>query len=663
VRRLSLLQRFSVVSLVLVVVLGALMAQLLATMISQRALRAAADAAVLTTVVSIQPLLGTADLEGELPPAKVAALDRAVSGSQGRTEIARIKIWRGDGELVYAADPHTRRVDATADPGGGSHALHHALEGEVEAEVISDSSEPGNAALLARHGSLLEVYVPIRQPGSDATRGVFELYLPYEPVREAIRTDTTRVVALLALGLLVLWAALFRTVATASRRLREESRRNEHHALHDALTDLPNRTALQQRIDEVLSSGATPGRSVALVLVDLDRFREVNDTLGHRHGDQLIRELGDRLLRHVREQGSGTVARLGGDEFAVLLPGVADAEEAVREAESVRSVLRAPVEIDGVTLAVEASVGLSLAPDDAADASEMLQHADVALYVSKRTHAGVAVYDPADDEHSPERLRLLAELARAIESDELVLHYQPKCALDGTVRGVEALVRWRHPERGLLMPADFIPAAERTGLIHPLTDVVLSAALARARDWYDAGTPTSVAVNVSTRTLLDGGFAARVLAHLAAHRTPPALLGLEITETTIMEDPDRALAVLTRLSDAGVRLSIDDFGTGYSSLAYLKSLPVHELKIDRSFVAGMTTSERDRVIVDSTVALGRRLGLDVVAEGVEDEGTRAALGDLGCELAQGFLFSRPVPGTGRPPAVDLARMVTPAPPG
>jgi EAL domain-containing protein (putative c-di-GMP-specific phosphodiesterase class I) len=192
---------------------------------------------------------------------------------------------------------------------------------------------------------------------------------------------------------------------------------------------------------------------------------------------------------------------------------------------------------------------------------------------------------------------------------------------------------------------------------------VLSAALARARDWYDAGTPTSVAVNVSTRTLLDGGFADRVLAHLAAHRTPPALLGLEITETTIMEDPDRALAVLTRLSDAGVRLSIDDFGTGYSSLAYLKSLPVHELKIDRSFVAGMTTSERDRVIVDSTVALGRRLGLDVVAEGVEDEGTRAALGDLGCELAQGFLFSRPVPGTGRPPAVDLARMVTPAPPG
>jgi EAL domain-containing protein (putative c-di-GMP-specific phosphodiesterase class I) len=273
------------------------------------------------------------------------------------------------------------------------------------------------------------------------------------------------------------------------------------------------------------------------------------------------------------------------------------------------------------------------------------------LYVAKRAHSGVALYDPADDEHSPQRLRLLAELARGIEADELVLHYQPKCDLAGVVRGVEALVRWQHPERGLLSPADFVPAAERTGLIHPMTEVVLAAAVRQARAWCDAGTPTPVAVNVSTRSLLDSGFADRVLAHLATHRLPAALLGLEITETTIMEDPDRALEVLTRLADAGVRLSIDDFGTGYSSLAYLKSLPVHELKIDRSFVAGMTSSGRDRVIVDSTVALGHRLGLEVVAEGVEDEATRAALERLGCGLAQGFLFSRPVPPEWLRPAV------------
>jgi diguanylate cyclase (GGDEF)-like protein len=507
--------------------------------------------------------------------------------------------------------------------------------------LISDSVEPDNAALLRRYGSLLEVYVPIRYPGMAEPAGVFELYLPYAPVRDTIRTDTLRAVGLLAAGLVVLWAGLFRTVATASRRLREQARRNEHQAMHDALTDLPNRLLLQQRVERALAAGHGDGRLVALVLLDMDRFREVNDTLGHRHGDALIMEMADRLRQHVGPDG--TVARLGGDEFAVLLTDLGDATAAVAAAESIRLALHAPVTVGGVTLAVEASAGVSTSPGDATDASSLLQHADVAMYVAKRGHRGVALYDPADDEHSPDRLQLLADLARAIDADELVLHYQPKCDLAGAVRGVEALVRWQHPTRGLLPPAEFVPAAERTGLIHPLTEVVLAAAARQARAWFDAGTPIPVAVNVSTRSLLDPGFAERVLAHLAAHRTPPELLGLEITETTIMEDPDRALAVLSRLADARIRLSIDDFGTGYSSLAYLKALPVHELKIDRSFVAAMTSSERDHVLVASTVALGHRLGLDVVAEGVEDEATRDALAGLGCELAQGYLFSRPAP--------------------
>ena len=650
-RRLSLLQRFAAVSLALVVILGVLMAQLLAGMISKRALQSATDAAVLTTAVAIQPMLTPEDLVRGLPAAKVAALDRAMSGSQGSTEIARINIWHHDGDLLYVAYPHTRMPQSALAEGGGSHAMEHALEGEVESELVVESDEPGNEALLDHYGSLLEVYVPIRYPGMDEPAGVFELYLPYEPVRASIRTDTLRAVLLLALGLVILWAALFRTVASASRRLREESRRNEYQALHDALTGLPNRAALQDRINLALAAPRAPGRSVALVLLDLDRFRDVNDTLGHSHGDALIRETAARLRNHVGP--NGTVARLGGDEFAVLLPDVGDGPAALVAAEALRGALRAPVEVDGVSLVVEASAGLSMHPADAADASAMLQHADVAMYVAKRSHRGVALYDRADDEHSPDRLRLLTDLARAIESDELLLHYQPKCGMDGSVHGMEALVRWQHPTRGLLPPAEFIPAAERTGLIHPLTDVVLDTAVAQARLWYDEGTPTPVAVNVSTRTLLDAGFADRVLAHLSAHRTPPELLGLEITETTIMEDPERALAVLTRLAAAGVRLSIDDFGTGYSSLAYLKALPVHELKIDRSFVAGMTNSERDRVIVDSTVALGRRLGLDVVAEGVEDEPTRAALAGLGCELAQGYLFSRPVPAASLRAGVDL----------
>jgi diguanylate cyclase (GGDEF)-like protein len=649
-RRLSLLQRVAAVSLLLVVVLGVLMAQLLASMISKRALQSATDAAVLTTAVAIQPLLTPEDLVNGLPPEKVAALARAVSGAGGTTEIARIKIWHDDGDLLYVADPHTDLPASAIDASGFSHAMEHALEGEVEAELIVSSDEPGNQALLDRYGSLLEVYVPIRYPGTSKPSGVFELYLSHEAVRESIRADTMKAVGLLALGLVVLWAGLFHTVASASRRLRDESRRNEYQASHDALTGLPNRASLHDRIARKLAD-CPPDRSVALVLLDLDRFRDVNDTLGHGHGDLLIRQTAARLTESV---GAGaTVARLGGDEFGVLLPDVGDGLGAVVIAEALRVALRTPIEIDGVSLVVEASAGVSMYPGDATDATAMLQHADVAMYVAKQTHRGVALYDRADDEHSPDRLRLLADLALAIEDGQLVLHYQPKVRMDGTVRGVEALVRWQHPSRGLLPPSEFIPAAERTGLIHPLTDVVLSQALAQARTWLDAGTPTPVAVNVSTRTLLDAGFVERVFALLAAHRMPAELLVLEITETTIMEDPDRALVVLTLLADAGVRLSIDDFGTGYSSLAYLKALPVHELKIDRSFVSGMSGNVRDRVIVDSTVALGRRLGLDVVAEGVEDEATRLALTELGCELAQGFLFSRPVPAADLRVGVDL----------
>jgi diguanylate cyclase (GGDEF)-like protein len=638
VRRFSLLQRFAVVSLVLLVVLGVLMAQLLAAMVAKRALQSATDAAVLMTAVAIQPLLTQDELVNGLPAEKVAALDRAVSGSRGTTEIARIKIWHSDGDVLYVADPHTSApVNPSTVP---SHELAEALEGEIEAEIISTSEEPDTAALLARYGTLLEVYVPILYGDDPRPAGVFELYLPYEQVRDSIQADTLQMVTLLAAGLVVLWLGLFHTVAKASRRLRDESRRNEYQAMHDALTGLANRTALHVRIGEALGQNRDPGHSAVLVLLDLDRFRDVNDTLGHGHGDALIRDIAARLTLHVGD--AGVVARLGGDEFAVLLPDVPSRAEAVLSAEALRAVLREPLEVDGVPLVVEASAGLSMHPADACDASTMLQHADVAMYVAKRTHRGVVVYDPADDDHSPERLRLLADLAVAIESDQLVLHYQPKVGVDGSLKGVEALVRWQHPERGFLPPVEFIPAAERTGLIHSLTDVVLAAAVGQARVWYDAGTPTPVAVNVSTRTLLDSGFADRVMSQLAVHRVAPALLCLEITETTIMEDPDRARAVLTRLAAAGVRLSIDDFGTGYSSLAYLKTLPVHEIKIDRSFVAAMLDSEPDRVIVDSTVALGHRLGLAVVAEGVEDQATRDALVGLGCELAQGFLLSRPM---------------------
>ncbi len=626
--------RFAVVSLVLVVLLGVLMAKLLASMIAARGLQSATDAAVLTTTIAVQPLLTADDLTRKLPADKVAALDRVVQGSRAGTEIARIKIWRGD-ELLYTADPHTRTPPSTG--AGPSDELAAALDGEIEAEVISDSSEADNAALIERYGTLLEVYVPILYDGQASPAGVFELYLPYQPVQASIRADTTRAAALLVLGLVVLWLGLFRVVATASRRLRLESSRNEHQARHDALTGLANRAHL-----DVALSAATSGQgSVALVLLDLDRFREVNDTLGHGCGDEVVLEMAHRLTRLAGPRD--LVARLGGDECAVLLPDVDGVQAALLHAEALRSALRAPVRVGGVDVVLDARAGVSMHPLDADDGPALLRHADVAAEQAKRTHVGVCAYDGALDRHSTERLGLLADLARAIAEGELVLHYQPKCDLSGRVLGVEALVRWAHPQRGLLPPAEFVQVAERTGLVHPLTESVLDQALAQVRRWLDDGRELPVAVNISTRSLLQPGFAERVLTALGANGVPARLLGLEITETTIMEDPERALEVLTQLADAGIRLSIDDFGTGYSSLAYLKVLPVHELKIDRVFVAALTTSERDRVIVDSTVALGARLGLEVVAEGVEDEDTVAALAALGCQQAQGYYFSRPVP--------------------
>jgi EAL domain-containing protein (putative c-di-GMP-specific phosphodiesterase class I) len=295
-------------------------------------------------------------------------------------------------------------------------------------------------------------------------------------------------------------------------------------------------------------------------------------------------------------------------------------------------------------LDVEASIGVALYPDHGDGPEELLQHADIAMYVAKETHAGFVLFDPSQDQHSPRRLALLGELRRAIDQQQLLLHYQPKVdAHIGQVLGVEALVRWQHPEHGLLPPGEFIPLAERTGLITPLTHYVLDAALRQCNAWRQAGHELAVAVNVSARRLLDLEFPDEVAGLLARWEVPARLLVVEITESTIMADPTHAIQILERLNARGVEVSIDDFGTGYSSMAYLKSLPVHELKVDRSFVSKMTSNPSDAVIVRSTVDLGRNLGLRVVAEGVEDSVTLQELDALGCDAVQGYYISRPVP--------------------
>jgi diguanylate cyclase (GGDEF)-like protein/PAS domain S-box-containing protein len=432
--------------------------------------------------------------------------------------------------------------------------------------------------------------------------------------------------------------------------LRDVSERTElEHALTqqaftDQLTGLPNRTLLHDRAEQALALAARHGHTAALLLIDLDRFKEVNDTLGHHYGDVLLQQMAERLGTVLRD--SDTVARLGGDEFAVLLPHIPTIDDAIAVAGKIRAAIEAPFLVEGLTMDVDASIGLAAYPDHAGNPDELLQRADVAMYAAKAAHLDHVVYAAHLDQHSPRRLGLLGQVRRAIASGELVVYYQPKAdAHSGRVIGLEALVRWQHPEHGLLGPGEFVPLAETTGLIRPLTSYVLATALRDCRAWQDAGHDLSVAVNVSARCLVDLSLPVEIADLLGQHGIAPHRLVLEITESAIMSDPNRALEVLNRLHALGVRLSIDDFGTGYSSMAYLKNLPVHELKVDRSFVTHMRQQQSERVIVRSTIDLAHNLGLQVVAEGVEDRETWEELDLLGCDTIQGYHLAKPMSAT------------------
>ncbi|MDQ1402814.1 MAG: hypothetical protein QOG03_1130 [Actinomycetota bacterium] len=417
-----------------------------------------------------------------------------------------------------------------------------------------------------------------------------------------------------------------------------------HQAMHDDLTGLPNRACFYDRTDQALRQAARDGTSTAVLLFDLDRFKEINDTLGHKYGDRILCEIGPRIRQGLRD--ADTLARLGGDEFCVLLPRIDGLGAALEVAERVIGLLEETFDIDGMSLGVDASCGIAIAPDDGDSADLLLQRSDVAMYVAKDSHANVVVYNDALDVNTPARLSLLGELRGAIAQDQLVLYYQPKAALGSCrVEGVEALVRWQHPRLGLIPPDQFIPLAEHTGLVKPLTTWVLGAALSQLRRWRDDALhpELSMAINLSTRSLLDDSFPTEVVTALERWGVPAGLLELEITESAIMADPVRAHRLLTELAAAGVKLSIDDFGTGYSSLAYLKDLPVDQLKIDRSFVSHMHDDPNDAIIVRSVIDLGHNLGLRTVAEGVEDLDTWEQLTTLGCDSAQGYYLAKPMP--------------------
>jgi diguanylate cyclase (GGDEF)-like protein len=410
----------------------------------------------------------------------------------------------------------------------------------------------------------------------------------------------------------------------------------------DDLTGLPNRRALTADVTARLREPSPPPS--ALLVLDLDRFKEVNDSLGHEAGDRLLSRIGERLAGALRT--GDLLARLGGDEFAVHLRH-ADSQRALAMARSLRAVTARPLMVDGLSLELELSIGIALSPDHGADLGTLLRQADIAMYVAKTTRVGQHVYSSGDDANDVTRLRTLQDLRVALDEGQFVLHYQPKVNLHtNTVHGVEALVRWNHPTRGLLHPAEFLEVAEQGGLMRTLTNTVLTLALDQAASWHHRGLPLTVAVNLASRSLSDYRLASVVVAMLAERELPGSALMLEVTEQFLLEEPDRARAILTHLRGAGVMIAVDDFGTGYSSLAYLRDLPIDELKLDQSFVIPMLDDERASALVASSIHLGHSMGLRIVAEGVETAEVLEQLSLFGCDIVQGYFFSRPVPATG-----------------
>lgn len=559
--------------------------------------------------------LRPADLKRPVGKARQRQLDRLFSHQVLLSPNRSATVFGADDVITYSTD--------------------HALVGLPGARVPA----PGSGSF--------EVRVPLLL-GAKAPPGAFELVFAAAPIVAAADSQAGKTAGLLVLILIVLYLSFLPVLHVATNRIRrrlgdmqDQVKEMEHQAFHDGLTGLANRALFRDRVEQAIRAARRDGSTVAVMVMDLDRFKEVNDTFGHQSGDQLLTEVAAHLATPLRE--SDTVARLGGDEFAILAPAVAGPVGAVALAERTVHELQRPHKVSGVEIDVVASVGVALFPHHGDDVDALLRCADIALYVSKASGAP-SLYALEHDHHSVDRLALGAQLRRAIQEKEITLHYQPKADFKtGNISSVEALVRWEHPERGLLGPGSFIPVAEHTGLIRPLTSYVLDRALEQWRRWYDHGLDLTVAVNITGRDLFDLRFAYEVKDLLLKWKARPSCLELEITEDTVLVDPIRAHSILMTLHEFGVRLAVDDFGTGNSSLVQLKRLPVEVLKIDKSFVMHMLADENDEAIVRSTIELGHNLGLQVVAEGIESAQIWNRLRMMGCDLGQGYYLSGPLP--------------------
>jgi diguanylate cyclase (GGDEF)-like protein len=619
---------FGLVCLIPIVLLGLFLFSTMKSNVESRALADAREQARLVADVGVSGQLSAlGDLSHGLAGGQLSALDRNLESIRSGSSVTRVVVRNRAGRTIYA-DDHSL-IGKSAAPSGAADA--------AQGSIVSGETYAGDA------GHVLAVFVPLNLGQSQPPVGSVEVSLPYGPIQSSISRQTHRIEVMLFLGLFVLWGTLLTVVAYASQRLRRQAAEKEELALSDSLTGLANRTMFQEAIGAAISGSGRRKVAGAVMLMDLDRFKDVNDTLGHHNGDLLLQRIGARLDSVLRN--TATVARLGGDEFAILLRETHDRQSVVPVVRRVLKVLEEPVVVGGLALQVEASVGIAIFPENGRTVDAVMRAADVAMYVAKEQRSGYEFYDEDGHEHRHDagRLALIGELRRAMDEAELVLHYQPKVDLrTGQAKGVEALARWSHPERGMLSPDEFIPLAERSNLLRPMTLYVLDTAMRQANAWRSKGIEVTVAVNLSMQNMLDLRLPNDLARLLTSWRLPAGSLELEITESTIMADHRRAQTILGRLSKMGVRLSIDDFGTGYSSLQYLQELPVDAIKIDKSFVMSMETDPGNATIVQSTVDLGHNLGLEVVAEGVEDMRTYNKLAALGCDYAQGYFLSKPL---------------------
>ncbi|WP_246036668.1 putative bifunctional diguanylate cyclase/phosphodiesterase [Cellulomonas telluris] len=711
--------------------------------------QATADGTALARIVASyasSAVPSNAFLTGVLSDDVADQVARRTSGFEA--DLVELRLWSLDGRLMYSSDPsatsgvaHTTRFDEVL------------RTGEPDAVVQDDVRRvtAGGAAELV----VLDVYTPVTTdvtgdaaavgptPGAEPapgpapaattgagrgeTVGVAEVVLDHSATQATLGEARRGVAVAVAASLVVLWVLLFRIVTSTSRRLRTAALENARLAMVDSLTGLPNRRLLAEQMRRAIARADEDDSRVGLILLDVDRFKDINDTLGHDHGDELLEQVAARLRGALRDED--LVARLGGDEFAILLPDVRTVENAERLAQRVRGLFSRPFELGDMALHIETSIGVACLPDHADDASSLMRTADIAMYVAKDRRTGVAVYSPDVDDSSPARLVLLGELHAAIERQarsrgavladgadadddeplregddahasaragrrlpawpgraaratradgaarahegapgpaaevpaaQLEMHYQPKIELaTGRTVGYEALLRWRHPTRGVLLPGTFIPLAEQSGLIHEVTQLALTESVRQLADWHRAGQDVPVAVNLSAHDVASSAVVDTIEQLLEEHAVPARLLEVEITETAIVADRSRVVPVLHRLGELGVRVAIDDFGIGTTSISQLRDLPVDELKIDRLFVTdlGEHAREGSEVVVQAMVDLAHSFGLSVVAEGVEDRATAHVLERLGVDRAQGYLWARPQPATlvGVHGAADITR--------